>query len=54
MADWLPEAGLPKGVFNVVHDDKETVNALLHLPDISPISFVGSRPVARYIYQTAA
>jgi len=54
MADWLLEAGLPKGVFNVVHGDKETVDALLNHPDISAISFVGSTPIARYIYETAA
>ncbi|MEW6641775.1 MAG: CoA-acylating methylmalonate-semialdehyde dehydrogenase [Pseudomonadota bacterium] len=54
LADWLTEAGLPKGVFNVVHGDKETVDALLHHPDIAAISFVGSTPIARYIYETAA
>ncbi|MGO4716746.1 CoA-acylating methylmalonate-semialdehyde dehydrogenase [Bradyrhizobium sp. 2TAF24] len=54
IADWLAEAGLPKGVFNVVHGDKETVDALLHHPDIAAISFVGSTPIARYIYETAA
>ena len=54
MADWLLEAGLPKGVFNVVHGDKETVDALLNHPDIAAISFVGSTPIARYIYETAA
>jgi malonate-semialdehyde dehydrogenase (acetylating)/methylmalonate-semialdehyde dehydrogenase len=54
MADWLLEAGLPRGVFNVVHGDKETVDALLNHPDISAISFVGSTPIARYIYETAA
>ncbi|MGE4372473.1 MAG: CoA-acylating methylmalonate-semialdehyde dehydrogenase [Xanthobacter sp.] len=54
LADWLKEAGLPDGVFNVVHGDKEAVDALLHDPDISAISFVGSTPIARYIYETAA
>jgi malonate-semialdehyde dehydrogenase (acetylating)/methylmalonate-semialdehyde dehydrogenase len=54
VAEWLKEAGLPDGVFGVVHGDKETVDALLHHPDISAISFVGSTPVARYIYETAA
>ena len=54
IAEWLKEAGLPDGVFNVVHGDKETVDALLHHPDISAISFVGSTPIARYIYETAA
>src|SRR5712675_1183083 len=50
MAELLGEAGLPDGVFGVVHGDKETVDALLHHPAISAISFVGSTPVARYIY----
>jgi len=54
MADWLVEAGLPTGVFNVVQGDKEAVDALLHNPDIAAISFVGSTPIARYIYETAA
>ncbi|MGQ3675138.1 CoA-acylating methylmalonate-semialdehyde dehydrogenase [Xanthobacter sp. TB0139] len=54
LADWLKEAGLPDGVFNVVHGDKEAVDALLHDSDISAISFVGSTPIARYIYETAA
>ncbi len=53
MADWLKEAGLPDGVFNVVQGDKEAVDALLHHPGISGISFVGSTPIARYIYTTA-
>jgi malonate-semialdehyde dehydrogenase (acetylating)/methylmalonate-semialdehyde dehydrogenase len=54
LAKWLEEAGLPPGVFNVVHGDKEAVDALLHSPDVSAISFVGSTPIARYIYETAA
>jgi len=54
LADWLKEAGLPDGVFNVVQGDKEAVDALLHNPDVAGISFVGSTPVARHIYQTAA
>jgi malonate-semialdehyde dehydrogenase (acetylating)/methylmalonate-semialdehyde dehydrogenase len=54
MADWLKEAGLPDGVFSVVHGDKEAVDALLHNPDVAGVSFVGSTPVARYVYQTAA
>jgi malonate-semialdehyde dehydrogenase (acetylating)/methylmalonate-semialdehyde dehydrogenase len=53
MADWLKEAGVPDGVFNVVQGDKEAVDALLKHPDVSAISFVGSTPIARYIYQTA-
>ena len=40
--------------FSVVHGDKETVDAMLHHPDISAVSFVGSTPIARYIYETAA
>ena len=53
-AQWLTEAGLPDGVFNVVNGDKEAVDALLLHPDISGVCFVGSTPIARYIYQTAA
>ena len=53
VAAWLKEAGLPDGVFNVVHGDKEAVDALLHHPDIAAVSFVGSTPIARYIYATA-
>jgi malonate-semialdehyde dehydrogenase (acetylating) / methylmalonate-semialdehyde dehydrogenase len=54
MAELLKEAGLPDGVLNVVHGDKATVDALLLHPGISAISFVGSTPIARYIYETAA
>jgi malonate-semialdehyde dehydrogenase (acetylating)/methylmalonate-semialdehyde dehydrogenase len=54
IADLLMQAGLPKGVFNVVHGDKEAVDALLHHPGVSAVSFVGSTPIARYIHQTAA
>jgi malonate-semialdehyde dehydrogenase (acetylating)/methylmalonate-semialdehyde dehydrogenase len=54
MAELLAEAGLPSGVFNVVHGDKEAVDAILAHPDIKAVSFVGSTPVARYIYTTAA
>ncbi|WP_417810843.1 CoA-acylating methylmalonate-semialdehyde dehydrogenase [Thalassospira alkalitolerans] len=54
MAEWLTEAGLPDGVFNVVQGDKEAVDALLHDPEITAISFVGSTPIAKYIYETAA
>jgi malonate-semialdehyde dehydrogenase (acetylating)/methylmalonate-semialdehyde dehydrogenase len=54
MAAWLKEAGLPDGVFNVVQGDKEAVDALLYHPDIQAVSFVGSTPIARYIYETAA
>jgi len=54
MAELLKEAGLPDGVFNVVHGDKESVDALLTHPDVASISFVGSTPIAKYIYETAA
>jgi len=54
LAQWLKEAGLPDGVFNVVQGDKEAVDALLNDPDIQAVSFVGSTPIARYIYETAA
>ena len=50
----LAEAGLPAGVFNVVHGDKVAVDALLAHPDVAALSFVGSTPIARYIYQTGA
>ncbi|HAE46244.1 MAG TPA: methylmalonate-semialdehyde dehydrogenase (CoA acylating), partial [Tistrella mobilis] len=53
LAEWLTEAGLPAGVFNVVQGDKEAVDAILTDPDIEAVSFVGSTPIARYIYQTA-
>ena len=54
MAELLKEAGLPDGVLNVVHGDKEAVDAILHHPDIKAVSFVGSTPIAKYIYATAA
>src|SRR5262245_30765102 len=54
MGELLKEAGLPDGVFNVVHGDKEAVEAILVHPRIDAVSFVGSTPVARYIYATAA
>jgi malonate-semialdehyde dehydrogenase (acetylating)/methylmalonate-semialdehyde dehydrogenase len=50
LAQLLKEAGLPDGAFNVVHGDKDAVDALLHHPDIAAISFVGSTPIARYIH----
>jgi malonate-semialdehyde dehydrogenase (acetylating)/methylmalonate-semialdehyde dehydrogenase len=53
MAALLKEAGLPDGVLNVVHGDKEAVDALLEHPDVRAISFVGSTPIARYVYETA-
>ncbi len=52
MAELLTEAGLPDGVFNVVHGDKEAVDALLVHEDVASISFVGSTPIARYVYET--
>ncbi|MDJ0377282.1 CoA-acylating methylmalonate-semialdehyde dehydrogenase [Cryobacterium sp. PH31-L1] len=54
LAELFTEAGLPAGVLNVVHGDKEAVDALLVNPDVQAISFVGSTPIARYIYETAA
>jgi malonate-semialdehyde dehydrogenase (acetylating) / methylmalonate-semialdehyde dehydrogenase len=50
----LLETGLPAGVVNLIHGDKETVDALLTHPAIKAVSFVGSSPVARYVYETAA
>jgi len=52
VAELLKEAGLPDGVFNVVHGDKVAVDAILEHPDIAAVSFVGSTPIARYIYET--
>ena len=52
MAKLWKEAGLPDGVFNVVHGDKVAVDALLTHPGIKAISFVGSTPIARYVYET--
>ena len=54
IAELLQEAGLPKGVFNVIHGANDSVNQLLTHPDIAAISFVGSATVAAYIYSTAA
>ena len=51
-AELLKEAGLPDGVFNVVHGDKVAVNALLEHPGVAALSFVGSTPIARTIYET--
>ena len=48
------EAGLPDGVFNVLNGDKESVDGLLTHPDVASISFVGSTPIAQYIYETAS
>ncbi|MHB0929176.1 MAG: CoA-acylating methylmalonate-semialdehyde dehydrogenase [Candidatus Nanopelagicales bacterium] len=52
MAQMWKQAGLPDGVFNVVHGDKEAVDGLLEHPDVKSISFVGSTPIAKYIYET--
>ncbi len=54
MAELLSEAGLPDGVFNVVQGDKSAVDALLTHPDVRAVSFVGSTPIAQYIYETGA
>jgi malonate-semialdehyde dehydrogenase (acetylating)/methylmalonate-semialdehyde dehydrogenase len=54
MAELLRDAGLPEGVFNVVHGDREAVDALLEHPLVRAVSFVGSTPVARHVYETAA
>jgi malonate-semialdehyde dehydrogenase (acetylating) / methylmalonate-semialdehyde dehydrogenase len=52
LAELLAEAGVPDGVFNVVQGDKVAVDAILAHPDIAAVSFVGSTPIARYIYET--
>ena len=54
LAEIFLEAGFPEGVLNVVHGAREAVDALLHHPNVNAISFVGSAPVARHVYQTAA
>lgn len=54
MAQIWKEAGLPDGVFNVLQGDKLAVDGLLNSPDVSAISFVGSTPIAKYIYETSA
>ena len=51
-AELWSQAGLPDGVFSVVHGDKEAVDALLTHPDVAAVSFVGSTPIARYVYET--
>jgi malonate-semialdehyde dehydrogenase (acetylating)/methylmalonate-semialdehyde dehydrogenase len=53
VAELLTQAGLPDGVFNVIHGDKTAVDAILEHPQISAVSFVGSTPIARYVYETA-
>ena len=52
LADLWKQAGLPEGIFSVVHGDKEAVDAILAHPGIAAVSFVGSTPIARYIYET--
>ncbi|MEU5790407.1 CoA-acylating methylmalonate-semialdehyde dehydrogenase [Micromonospora purpureochromogenes] len=52
LAELFAEAGLPDGVFNVVHGDKEAVDRILEHPDVKAVSFVGSTPIARYVYET--
>ncbi len=54
IADLFREAGLPDGVLNVVHGDKVAVDTLLDAPEVKAISFVGSTPIAKYIYERAA
>ncbi|HMZ00075.1 MAG TPA: CoA-acylating methylmalonate-semialdehyde dehydrogenase, partial [Burkholderiaceae bacterium] len=54
MAELLKQAGLPDGVFNVVQGDKLAVDTLLSHPDVKAVSFVGSTPIANYIYETGA
>ncbi len=54
LAELVAEAGVPNGVFNVVHGDKVAVDRILRHPDIKAVSFVGSTAIARYIYETAA
>ncbi|MBH01035.1 MAG: methylmalonate-semialdehyde dehydrogenase (CoA acylating) [Candidatus Pelagibacter sp.] len=54
LAELLSEAGLPDGVFNVVNGDKEVVDEILNNKDIQAVSFVGSTPIAKYIYENAA
>src|ERR1700674_3073855 len=54
MAGLFKQAGLPDGVFNVVHGDKVAVDALLKHEDVKAVSFVGSTPIAKYIYETCA
>ena len=53
VAELWKEAGLPDGVFNVLHGDKVAVDTLLTHPDVKAVSFVGSTPIAKYVYETA-
>jgi malonate-semialdehyde dehydrogenase (acetylating)/methylmalonate-semialdehyde dehydrogenase len=54
LAQLWSEAGLPDGVFNVVHGDKEAVDALIDHPDVAAVSFVGSTPIAQYVHRRAS
>ena len=54
LAELASEAGLPDGVLNVVNGDKEAVDALLHHPEVDAVSFVGSTPIAEYVWRTAS
>jgi malonate-semialdehyde dehydrogenase (acetylating)/methylmalonate-semialdehyde dehydrogenase len=54
LAELLTDAGLPNGVFNIVHGAHDVVNTLIENPDVKAISFVGSQPVAKYVYEKAA
>ena len=54
LSELIKEAGLPDGVFNVINGDKEAVDSLINHKDISAMSFVGSTPVAKYIYENCA
>ncbi|MCI1695848.1 CoA-acylating methylmalonate-semialdehyde dehydrogenase [Aneurinibacillus aneurinilyticus] len=54
LAELFVEAGLPEGVLNVVHGAHDVVNGILENPDVKAVSFVGSQPVAEYVYKTAA
>ena len=54
VAEMFAEAGLPPGVFNVVHGDRVAVDRLLEHPDVMAVSFVGSTPIAKYVYETGA
>ena len=54
IAELYAEAGLPDGVFNVVHGDKVAVDAILDHPDVAAVSFVGSTPIAQYVHERRA
>ena len=54
LAELFSQAGLPPGVFNVVNGDKEAVDAIIDNKDIAAVSFVGSTPIAKYIYENCA